>query len=80
MIFTSLISFGGANNGDIDTLTNVLQIVFTSEDPKNEKRHWKLDCLFSLLESLQVKAACKTMVKLTLVVNFINILLMNFLY
>jgi len=34
-------------------------------DPKSAKRHWSLDCLFSFLESVQVKAACKMLVKLT---------------
>ncbi len=38
---------------------------FTHADPKNAKRHWWLDCLFALLGSVCVKAACKMLVKLT---------------
>jgi len=42
--------------------TNVLQAAFRFADPKSEKRHWWLDCLFALLE----KAARKMLVKSTL--------------
>jgi len=32
---------------------------FAHADPKSTKRHWLLDCLFALLGSVHVKAACK---------------------
>jgi len=45
--------------------TNVLLAAFTAEDPKNTKRWSSHQYLFVLLESLGVKAACKTFVKVT---------------
>jgi len=37
--------------------TNVLWAAFTCADPKIAKRHWWLDCLFTLLGSAHIKAA-----------------------
>ncbi len=40
--------------------TNVLRVALMLEDPKYAKRHWlTLDCLFALLGSLRIIAACK---------------------
>ncbi len=38
---------------------NILQTTFALKDPKSAKRQGWLDCLFALLESELVKAACK---------------------
>jgi len=40
-------------------LTNILWTAFICADPKSSKRHWWLNCLFGLLGSAFVKAACK---------------------
>ncbi len=45
---------------------NILCEAFTHTDPKSAKRYSSHQCLFTLLESLSVKAACKTLVKPTL--------------
>ncbi len=41
--------------------TNILPEAFTSAD---HKKYWQFDCIFSLLGSLCVKAACKMLVKM----------------
>jgi len=45
--------------------TNVLQTAFTCADPKGAQRQSSHQCPFTLLESARVKAARKTLVKLT---------------
>jgi len=47
--------------------------VFVRKDPKITKRHWWLDCLFTLVGSFWAKAAHKMLVKSTPGVNFINV-------
>jgi hypothetical protein len=44
--------------------TNILQAAFMGTDPKSTKRHWRLDWIFALLGSAQVKAACKHVCKI----------------
>jgi len=48
--------------------TIVLRATFTRSDPKCLKRQSSHQCLFALLRPTQVKAACKILMKLTLVV------------
>jgi len=45
--------------------TNVLRTAFTGTDPKSTKNTAKLSVFFALLGSSPVKAACKTLMKLT---------------
>ncbi len=54
---------------------NVLCTAFTHVDPKCTKRRLSQQCHLALLGPMSVKAACKTLVKLTPGVNFTNILL-----
>ncbi len=44
-----------------------------SKDPKSEKRQSSYQCLFLLLGSASAKAARKTLMRLTPVLNFINV-------
>jgi len=46
--------------------TNILRAAFTCADPKSAKKTVKLNSFIALLVSAHVKAACKTLVKLTL--------------
>ncbi len=39
--------------------TNILWVAFVSADPKSAERHWWLDCLFVLLGTACIKAACE---------------------
>jgi len=51
---------------------NALQAAFVRKDPKSAKRLTTY-CFFALLGSRFVKAACRTLIKLTAGVNFIKI-------
>ncbi len=53
---------------------NILRETFTHADPKSAKKYIKAVVLFALLGSGQVKASSKMLMKLTPLVNFINIL------
>jgi len=44
---------------------NVLLTAFTLIDPKSIKRHWWLNCIFTLLGSTRAKAVQRTLMKLT---------------
>ncbi len=44
---------------------NVLRTAFTLADPEGIKRYWWLNCIFYTFGIYEVKAACKTLVKLT---------------
>ena len=44
--------------------TDISWEAFINKDPKSAKRHWWFDCLFALLGSVHVKAACKMLMKL----------------
>ncbi len=44
---------------------NILRKVFMLVGPKSVKQHCCLDCLFALLKSACVKAACRTLMKFT---------------
>jgi len=37
----------------------ILRTAFTREDPKRAKRSWQNNWIFTLLESVRIKAACK---------------------
>ena len=52
---------------------NVLQAAFTPADPKSGKKLLNFTVFFALLESAGVKAAHRTLVKLTPGLNNINI-------
>jgi hypothetical protein len=58
---------------------NNLRIAFTQADTKSAKKTVKSSVFFALLVSLPIKAAHKTLLKLNLGVNFINILCSHFL-
>ena len=45
--------------------TNILRAAFTRADPKSAKKQLNLTVFFALLGSARVKAACRTLVKLT---------------
>jgi hypothetical protein len=45
--------------GETDHFINVLRAAFACTVPKSTKRHFRPDCLFALLGSACVKAACK---------------------
>jgi hypothetical protein len=47
---------------------------------QKSKKYRQLDCLFCAFAICNVKAAHRTLMKLTTGVNFINVLRMNFLY
>ena len=61
-------------NPPVVNFTNILQAAFTRADPKSAKQLLNWIVFFALLGSARVKAACRTLVKLTPGVNFTNIL------
>ena len=60
--------------------TNLLRAAFTLADPKSAKKLLDLTVFCTLLVSAHVKAAHRTLMKLTPVVNFTNILRPAFSY
>jgi len=71
--FVAAISFRPGVN-----FINVLQAAFTCTDPHSVKFQLSLQYLFTLLGSARIKAAGRTLMKLTPGVNFINIPQMAF--
>jgi len=61
-----------------DNLANNLRAAFTIADPKSVKKIDNLTVPFMLLESVHVKAACRTLMKWTPGVNLTNILRADF--
>jgi len=45
--------------------TNALHLAFTPTDHKSVKRYWRLNWIFTLLRSARIKAARRTLMKLT---------------
>jgi len=60
--------------------TNILHKASALTDPKSAKNTVKLSVFFVLLGSVCLKAAHKTLIKLTPGINFISIILMRFSY
>jgi len=58
--------------------TNVLRAAFTLIDPESVKKIDNLTEFFTLLGYACVKAVCRTLMKLSLGVNFINMLMWSF--
>ena len=46
-------------------ISNILQAAFTLKDPKSVIRHFWLECIFTLMGSASVKAACKHIGKIS---------------
>jgi hypothetical protein len=59
---------------------NILQAAFTNADPESVTIQLNCQYLFALFRSERVKAALRILMKLTPVVNIINVLLVHFLY
>ena len=68
-ILNSFFSATGAGEASVTkpgvNFTNVLRAAFTRADPKSAKKTVKLSSFIVLLGSARVKAACRTLVKLT---------------
>ncbi len=64
----------------LGSISSTLLAAFTLVGPKSVKRHCWLNCLFALLGSGWVKAACRMLMKLTpgLGINFTDTLLADF--
>ncbi len=60
--------------------TNIWRAAFTHADPKSLKIQWSCHYLLALLWSESIKASLNTLMKLTPVVNFINVKSTNFMY
>jgi len=60
--------------------STIYKQLFSAQIPKAQKRHSQVVSLFALSGSAHIKAACRMLIKLTPVVDFINIFRVHFLY